>query len=392
MSFRILGPFDRYNYGDLLFPLVLRAKLDSLGLGSSFYGLVCSDLSDYGAVKTHSITDLYEDISAGDKVIIAGGESLCTSWADLYSYISGPFDLIYGNRLAKAVDRRLGVFSRLARSLCGGKSEYPFVLSSGDISSPVKVGFNAVGGAALASWPEKKISRFVRQLKSAQKIGVRDTSTKTSLVKASPDLDVELVPDSAILMERMFSDILDPVKVRETYKLPSQYVYFQVGNEKFNDLEVIYSELKQLADSTGYAIVLCAIGHALGHEDLKPLKSLHEKSLAEGRRDFIFIQDRLNVYDLMCLIKESSLYIGTSLHGVITSMSFGVPHVALNRGITKVGEYLKAWGVESLNVQCSENEIFESANNALSVTKESILSAVAPQKKLANEFLDRLLE
>lgn len=392
MSIRILGPFDRYNYGDLLFPLILRSKLASLEVGVSFYGLVCSDLSEYGAVKTKSITDLYSDLSEGDKVIVAGGESLCTSWADLYSYISDPFDLIYGNRLAKAVDRRLGVFSLLGRYLCGGKGEYPFLVSSEDIGHPVKLCFNAVGGAALASWPERRAYRFVQRLKGAQKIGVRDNSTRTSLVRVIPDLDVELVPDSAILMDQMFSDILDLIRVRDKYNLPSQYIFFQVGNEKFTDLGVIYRQLKLLADMTGYVIVLCAIGHALGHEDLKPLKRLYDRSLAEGRKDFIFIQDRLNVYDLMCLIKESSLYIGTSLHGVITSMSFGVPYVALNKDIVKVGEYLRTWGVAELDAQCSESEIFESARSALSVTKESMLSIVASQKKLANEFLDRLLE
>lgn len=82
-SYKILGPFDRYNYGDLLFPLILEAyikKYSTKPFTVEYYGLISSDLSQFGAKKTKSIKDFYSEIKDNDKVIIAGGESLCTSW------------------------------------------------------------------------------------------------------------------------------------------------------------------------------------------------------------------------------------------------------------------------------------------------------------------------
>ncbi|GHE19715.1 polysaccharide pyruvyl transferase family protein [Halomonas urumqiensis] len=392
MIYRVLGPFDRYNYGDLLFPLILKYKIESLGYQVEFYGLVESDFTNYGAVKTLSISNFYSDLSKGDKVIIAGGESLCTSWADLYSYLNKLFDYIYGNRIAKGIDRRINIFSWLARSICSGQSRYPFAFSPRELKLDVSISFNAVGGAALNTWPYKKLHRFVENINDSKLIGVRDNLTYSALKKIRSEMAVELVPDSAILMQRFYSKELDELKIRKKYKLPEKYIYFQVGNEKYSDLNVIYNELKSLANETGYAVVLCAIGHALGHEDLKPLQSLHRMSQADGQNNFIIISDMLNVFDLMCLIKESSLYIGTSLHGVITSLSFGVPYVPLNKEIKKVGEYLKEWGVRSLSQQCDEDQIVELGINALKVNSSDIMRDVERQKNIASEFLDRLIE
>ncbi|WP_375058512.1 polysaccharide pyruvyl transferase family protein [Zobellella sp. DQSA1] len=391
MTYRVIGPFDRYNYGDLLFSLIIKNKLDSIGADSEYYGLIHSDLSRYGAVKTLPISSFYKNTVDGDKVIIAGGESLCTSWADLYSYVNGFFDFIYGNRFSKYLDRRVGIFSYAARLLCRGRSKYPFAFSSEEISSTVSIRFNAVGGAALARWSDNKRKKFVDNISKSEVIGVRDHVTYTSIKSSFSELNVELVPDSAILMDQVFHHELEHRDVSRQYNLPPEYIFFQVGNEKYTDLDVIYAELKKLSELTGCMILLCAIGHALGHEDVKPLSYLYERAKKESRDDFYLISDTLNVFELMSVIKNSSLYIGTSLHGVITSMSFGVPHVALNKSIEKVAVYLKDWGVEGLNKQCNEDEISSHALDAISVSKKHILETVSLQKKVANDFIDRLL-
>ncbi len=65
---------DRYNYGDLLFPIVTRTALKAL-LGSNHrydfaqYGLARSDLSVYGALPSMGIRDLYRDAKDGDVVL-----------------------------------------------------------------------------------------------------------------------------------------------------------------------------------------------------------------------------------------------------------------------------------------------------------------------------------
>ena len=49
------------------------------------------------------------------------------------------------------------------------------------------------------------------------------------------------------------------------------------------------------------------------------------------------------------LIAFSKLYIGNSLHGIITAMSYNLPYVGLNSTQQKIVRYLDAWGINELN-------------------------------------------
>ena len=51
----------------------------------------------------------------------------------------------------------------------------------------------------------------------------------------------------------------------------------------------------------------------------------------------------------MYLIANSRFFAGTSLHGNITAMSYAVPHIGLNREISKLDNYLKTWDLEGQN-------------------------------------------
>jgi polysaccharide pyruvyl transferase WcaK-like protein len=53
----------------------------------------------------------------------------------------------------------------------------------------------------------------------------------------------------------------------------------------------------------------------------------------------------------MYVIKNAYTFFGTSLHGIITAMSFGVPHFGLNKSIKKLDSFLRDWSVAPFN-QC----------------------------------------
>ena len=70
----------------------------------------------------------------------------------------------------------------------------------------------------------------------------------------------------------------------------------------------------------------------------------------------------------MYLIANSKAYIGTSLHGAITSMSYAVPHVGLI--VEKLDAYLHTWGVEGNNFAVAFNQIHQQYKIAAVVPKE----------------------
>ncbi|MFQ0828460.1 polysaccharide pyruvyl transferase family protein [Serratia fonticola] len=396
-SYKILGPFDRYNYGDLLFPLILEAyikKYSTKPFTVEYYGLISSDLSQFGAKKTKNIKDFYSEIKDNDKVIIAGGESLCTSWADLYSYLDPSFNSFYKNKYVRAVDRRVGVFSNYAKVRCGGKTQRPFTFPDRIEKSKISIFDNCVGGSAVATWSNTKVEALSKILMTHTSVGVRDEVTYEKIRNINKLTNLHLVPDSATLMARLLSNELE--NTWKISKIPNllnnNYVFFQVGSEKTENLDEVYRNLKQLLKETNLDLVLCPIGHALGHEDFKPLAILNKKLAEEYPQRVVFIYEQIHIYEIMALISQASLYIGTSLHGAITSLSFGVPYVTFNKDIKKLSAYIATWGAENLKTQYDAKDIYMASRLALDISREDILRVTEGHKDLVESFLSGLVK
>ena len=122
----VIGPYDRYNYGDLLFPYMIEKELSEYYETINFYGLIESDLSYVGGKKTRSIRQMRHDLKKipNCHLIIAGGESLFAEWNLLYSFLSPKW--IYFYRLYRIIRRIIGnqayfVFEFIIRKILGGK-------------------------------------------------------------------------------------------------------------------------------------------------------------------------------------------------------------------------------------------------------------------------------
>ncbi len=66
----------------------------------------------------------------------------------------------------------------------------------------------------------------------------------------------------------------------------------------------------------------------------------------------------LSLWEIMFVISQSSCFIGTSLHGVITALSYSVPYLGLNPKIRKLDSFLSDWGFGISNRCYSITEIF----------------------------------
>ena len=165
-----------------------------------------------------------------------------------------------------------------------------------------------------------------------------------------------MVPDSAIIMDDIYpkeaflSSEKIPSEIKEILK--SKYVFFQISKYKNdNKLTEIAQQLKSLAETKGMKIVLCPIGTAKGHEDHIPLEEIYQNI----KEHSILIKD-VSVDIIMALIAYSQLYIGNSLHGIITAMSYRLPYVALNKKQIKIIYYLDSWAIDGLKeVQDTDN-------------------------------------
>jgi polysaccharide pyruvyl transferase WcaK-like protein len=205
------------------------------------------------------------------------------------------------------------------------KNEFPYILSRANLKS--KVYYSCVGGSSFNSEKNQNhLDRVAAEIKKTDGISVRDLCVQELL--ATKGVNARLVPDSALVMSDIF-----PLKsleerdwkrsLRKTPDFSSKnYIVFQ-GAKSFisTKLEDISEQLFKISKETGVSILLLPIGRATGHEDhaaLEPLlKILGSRGVPSA------IQDSAHVLDIMASIAFSKSYIGTSLHGAITSYSFG---------------------------------------------------------------------
>ena len=92
-----------------------------------------------------------------------------------------------------------------------------------------------------------------------------------------------------------------------------------------------------------------------------------------------------NIFDLMNIISNASCYCGTSLHGLITSMSFGVPRVALLPSLRKQINYMKTWDLPHMPKGISPENLMSAVEVAMSTSNEELQALGA---KLTDAYLD----
>jgi len=372
----IYGPFDRFNYGDLLFPYMLEFAFNKLypkEFSFKNFSLVAVDLRDKGGVKSANYEDFTKEVNSYEEaiIIVAGGQSLTAKWDNLYSYISDSYNRV----------RQIPIIGKLlkktpyARKKLNGLSEYPFVIDKTNFSSSVKVLYNAVGGGS----ENPKVNKRLIQ---SDYVAVREQHSFDKLSKFK--VEAKMVPDCAIIM----SDLYPKEKFKTSSAIRNnlhpflsdkkKYIFVQVSKYKHqNSIDAIVKQLDSLASSHKFELVLCPIGTAGGHEDHIPLQEIFSK-LHTTNKHFV---EEPHVLEIMALIANASLYIGTSLHGVITAMSYGLPYVGLNKKQVKVQQYLKTWGVEELSSIQDPDSFIDYAEQIIETPSHRILSKSSEEKQ-----------
>jgi len=367
----IIGAFDRYNYGDLLFPIILEKQLQSSGrdFRFQFFGLVRSDLRPQGGIPTQGLREFYSRVSDENRpvhVIIAGGEALGVTWNSLYAALNPLFQKI--NYRHKKINKVLDL-NALTKALLKGKTTLPFLLDKKQFPGIESILLNSLGGSGLNAATFEKFPELKPNLQKADYFAVRDSVTLANVSKAG--LRANLFPDSAILMSEFF-----PVEDLETKVTPAvkayvennrgQYAFVQINKKTTRGHEqTIAAELDKVYGEGNTNLCFCPIGKALDHDDHEALQNLGKLVQVP----FIYF-DADTIWDIMYLIANAKCYIGTSLHGAITAMSYAVPHVGLK--VEKLSAYLGTWGVEGNKDAVEFSGLSARFHTATAISKEEL--------------------
>lgn len=391
----LLGATDRFNYGDLLFPLILKYIIEEADkkhtVSIENYGIITSDLSNTGAMPTKSIKDLYQECKTTEKplfIIIVGGEVVGAQWGNILSYLNPNFKKLYD--LNRFFLKKYAAFlnTPIAKIILGGKGWFPFLIPAGKFPKVSGVIYNAVGG--IRNTKTIKANRAIREaIVSSSYCSLRDIGIYSALKSIAPQ--AKLSPDSAVVMSTIYSNEL---LKQETLvqKLPfNNYVFFQISKRESKEFgeKYLVNKLKDIISTHKKNIVLCPIGTALGHEDHIPLQKLYQQLTPFTSNIYLASQPRL--LDIMGLIAHSDLYIGSSLHGIITAMSYARPYVAI-RNNEKISYYLESWSIEPLKEITNKKNWDNQLTKALKVEESTLLFARDEQIELALQSTNEIIE
>lgn len=373
----ILAPNDRFNYGDLLFSHILRFYFEKYVDQCVFVSTTKSDLSKFGGLPTKAFDELY-NVSADDEniLIVAGGECLLAQWHQILVYVDDFSEKIFVFFVKKLKLKKLAqlLLDKILRRKWKYKTQYPFSIGKNELPLFSRIFYNSLGGTSLyKDCSRMKKAKTKNILGSVDYLAVRDCLTYKALMREN--IRCKLVPDSAILMSEVFSEnfLVDSLSISPNTVAEKEYVFFQtspLGEEREKEAAEFLSEACTLY---GKKVVLCPIGTARLHSDQIALRNIFKRL----PKEMAFIVENPNVWDIMWLIKHACLYVGTSLHGTISAMSFGVPFAV--HGQPKVRAYIETWAPQFTSFYSSFSGL---RDNVLVQLRSPSVCEVSQQKEL----------
>lgn len=152
----LYGAFDRHNYGDLLFPLIMERVINDLHPKKKVLitGLINSDLSKYGARKTITIKKALKISKHDATLVLAGGDVVACDWQSAYGYLLPKSIFPLYERIACRYFPKLTQY--LTSRLIGLTSDLPFNLNRNDMGKSRKVFITQLVQQAFQILPKRK--------------------------------------------------------------------------------------------------------------------------------------------------------------------------------------------------------------------------------------------
>lgn len=219
---------------------------------------------------------------------------------------------------------------------------------------------------------------------------VRDRYSYKRLQGIIPDQILKVVPDSVWYINRIYDKTdLDKqyADLAAQYKISQDQPYAIVQYGTTYESDELIEQLQRIRLENKLQIVVIPINHV--HEDVDVIYRMREKASS----DFIFVDTLLQPRDIISLIANAKLFIGTSLHGNLISMRYHVPVVAIDMYasfVSKIDGLLAPFGMQD-NMIPSVSSLFDIVQNTLrqdqNKENEMVLSSI---DKELNQYFDEI--
>lgn len=398
--FYVVGAFDRFNYGDVLFAHLsaqfIRSRWPDAAI--HFHSTYSADLRPVGGVKTENLRQLFaKHPGDGDVVWVAGGDVLVTPWYMMAEHRLPSFAARILNRARR---RLLGPerMNRLVQWHAGVPNRVPWVFDPETFQGGrPRVVYLATGGQGVGRYPSNDTAWQARALRRASWLSLRDSCSLES-VTALTGMSARLMPDSAVLMTDLAEATAEARAARLVALAPrigsawnpgQPYLCLQCGLPYIAGQEdILAAQIAAVHDRFGLPVVTFAIGRATGHEDQVAARRLHARL---GARPWLYhAPDDLDIWQIMALIAGSVGYMGTSLHGFITAFTFDVPRVGLSPEVKKLRGFAEDWDLPGMPAGVEMANLADAVGRALGYDRVALHVRAEAVRTLAREEIAAL--
>lgn len=346
----LIGAFDRFNYGDLLMPVIFEKQLlnKNKNVEIDYFAYQENNLEIYGAYKTKKIKQI-SDFNC-DAAVFVGGDMLPVTYANAFMDLQTKKVNIYFYKIMKKIITK-DMFENFCKKQLEGETNHPWIYSKKFLNVN-KLFYNTVGGEL--SFYNSKIKHVIDEI---DYISLRDKNSYQKFIDKKDN--AKLYPDSVIALSKFFDSyslqsLINEHTKKMQEKIDGKYFVFQsnkyIGKKDFDE---IIKEIEKMYKKNGIKCLLLPIGYAYNHEDDIVLKEIYKKVKTP-----IFMTKKGNVYDIIYNIINSEFYVGTSLHGIITSASYSIPHIVFSNEVKKAVNFVKTWNTSPI-VFCNPNELVD---------------------------------
>ena len=341
----LFGAFDRHNLGDLLLGRIAAelAARHLPGREMRFAGLSARDLRADGGARVEALALLAAEWAPtpAPALLQVGGEILgCSAWEAAVMLL----DTAGAARVIALHDRDPAAREAWARQTLGSTRGLPYLAARAALPPGTRIVHTGIGGVGFTALPAALRAEALAELRAAARVQVRDRRTLNALAAAG--LDAALVPDPAVLVERLLGAEVarhaatgEPAALRARFA--QGYMAVQLAAEFGDDatLALLADDLAAIAREQGLGIVLFCAGRAPWHDDPAVLQRLR-RHLPDPQT--AAVAESRHLLDLCALIANATLCCASSLHARIIADAFVRPAISIAGGAQQTVK-LRAW-------------------------------------------------
>lgn len=319
ISIGLIGTFDVDNFGDCLFPYLYMFEFRKR-FPNAIFTLYSprakpSILTDFRELRALP-SNLDHHSFFEDFLIVTGGETISIGH-DSGTYIFP----------VKSLSAYLRIW--LAPTYLTKNTSTRFIIYSAGLAPPMEKYQNLIG----------QVFRSAYYVKLRDRISDKKLNNKFGIA-VDPIFMISNMLDKKDWERRFKSSI--------SFSYCSDYIVFQFSQSYLHpSLQIWCNQVIRAIDELGLDVLFLPICHMLNDlELLKLAKSIIIKDRPDLSNRINIVEDKLFVLDTASIISQCAGYVGTSLHGAVSSVSFGKPLAVYSKDLEgKHAQTLSAAGI-----------------------------------------------